>query len=102
MLELPELGLTRKVKSMQAFRRPVTRAAQGDRVGICVAGLDASLVERGVAAAPGALTATTAAVAVVRGVKYFRFVSVLASMIRFTPAIHNCNTYPLILKAQAI
>ncbi|KAG5185718.1 P-loop containing nucleoside triphosphate hydrolase protein [Tribonema minus] len=72
MIELPELAITRKVKSMQVYRRPVQRAQQGDRVGVCVAGLDAALVERGVAAAPGALRPVRAAVAAVRAVKFFR------------------------------
>lgn len=48
-LELPNLRVEKKVKSMQMFRKPVQMARQGDRVGICVAGLDAASVERGIA-----------------------------------------------------
>lgn len=51
---------------------------QGDRVGICVAGLDAALVERTVAAAPGALRAVTTIIAIVRGVRYFRCATCLS------------------------
>lgn len=41
----------------------------GDRVGICLSGLDAKLLERGVAAAPGSIRPVTAAVALVRKVR---------------------------------
>ena len=52
-LELPELRVQKKVKSMQMFRRPVQACSQGDRLGICVTQLDAKLVERGLACTPG-------------------------------------------------
>ena len=39
----------KKVKSMQMFKKAVNRAIQGDRVGICVTGLDAAGIERGIA-----------------------------------------------------
>ena len=42
-IELPALGLQRGVRSIQAFKRPVTRAVRGDRVGVCVAQLDAKV-----------------------------------------------------------
>jgi selenocysteine-specific elongation factor len=41
-IELPNLRVEKKVKSMQMFRKPVQVAKQGDRVGICVSQLDAS------------------------------------------------------------
>ncbi|CAM9852132.1 unnamed protein product [Phaeothamnion confervicola] len=69
--ELPELRTTKKVKSIQMFRRPVAAARQGDRVGIAVAGLDPSLIERGAAAAPGTVALASAAVALVRKVGFF-------------------------------
>jgi len=53
-VELPEVGQERKIKSMQMFRKPVTRLSQGDRAGICVPGLESSLLERGIACTPGA------------------------------------------------
>ena len=46
----------RKVKSVQMFKRPVQRASQGDRIGMCVTQFDAKLLERGVACAPGYVT----------------------------------------------
>jgi selenocysteine-specific elongation factor len=53
-IELPELRVQKKIKSMQMFRAPVQQCSAGDRVGICVTQLDAKLIERGLAAAPGA------------------------------------------------
>lgn len=44
---------------------------QGDRSGICVANLDAKLIERGVASSPGSVSLVSSAIAVVRKVKYF-------------------------------
>jgi len=70
-IELPALKVDKKVKSMQMFRKPVTQARQGDRVGICVAQLDATLIERGLACAPKSLPSTQLILAVVRKVPYF-------------------------------
>ncbi len=61
-VELPALQTTKKVKSMQMFRRPVTEARRGDRVGICIAQLDASAMERGLVAEPGSVPTITSAV----------------------------------------
>jgi selenocysteine-specific elongation factor len=36
-IEIPNLRVEKKVKSMQMFRKPVQSAHQGDRLGICVA-----------------------------------------------------------------
>lgn len=58
-LEFPTLGLERKVKSMQMFKRKTTKISQGDRAGICVSSLDSNLLERGVAATPGGRVTTT-------------------------------------------
>ena len=61
-VELPALRLEKKVKSMQMFRRPVTEAHRGDRVGICFAQLDAGLMERGLVAEPGSVPTVSSAV----------------------------------------
>eukprot|EP00004_Rigifila_ramosa_P025486 TRINITY_DN7627_c0_g1_i3.p1 TRINITY_DN7627_c0_g1~~TRINITY_DN7627_c0_g1_i3.p1 ORF type:complete len:480 (-),score=103.96 TRINITY_DN7627_c0_g1_i3:200-1567(-) len=71
-IEVPALKVQKKVKSMQMFRKPVTRAVQGDRVGICVTQLDADLLERGLAAAPGSVPCMSAAVVRVTKVRYFK------------------------------
>ncbi|EDQ87889.1 uncharacterized protein MONBRDRAFT_26933 [Monosiga brevicollis MX1] len=72
MIEVPHLQVQRKVKSMQMFKRPVTSAVQGDRLGICVTQFDASSMERGILAAPGSMRAVTAAVAAVRRIRFYK------------------------------
>lgn len=72
MIEFPTLGLERKVKSMQMFRRKVSTIRQGDRAGICISNFDAKLIERGVAAAPGAVQLLRGAIALVRKVSYYQ------------------------------
>ena len=77
-VELPALGMDKKIKSMQSFKRPVESAMQGDRsdcearlccacdacvhcllwrlhrrVALCVTQLDSSLLERGLVCTPG-------------------------------------------------
>ena len=71
-IEIASLRAEKKIKSMQMFRRPVNSATQGDRVGVCVAGLDASLVERGLATTPGTVPTIHAAVAYVRKIRFFK------------------------------
>ena len=71
-IELPALRAVFKVKSLQMFKKPATRASQGDRAGICVTGLDASLLERGLACAPNSVPALPAAIALVKRVRFFK------------------------------
>ncbi|KAL3148593.1 hypothetical protein ABBQ38_014023 [Trebouxia sp. C0009 RCD-2024] len=70
-LELPELKINKKVKSMQMFKRPVQSCKQGDRVGICVTQLDATWVERGIACTPGSVPTFSGAVAAVDKIRFF-------------------------------
>jgi selenocysteine-specific elongation factor len=53
VVEFPSLRETKKVKSIQSFRVSVNEARAGDRIGMCVPGLDAAAVERTVVCAPG-------------------------------------------------
>ena len=53
------------------FRKPVTNARQGDRLGICVAQLDSNLIERGIATAPRSLHSTDLIVTLVKKIPYF-------------------------------
>lgn len=71
ILEFPTLGLERKVKSMQMFRRKVRSISQGDRAAICISNFDAKLIERGIAASPGAVQLLKGAIALVRKVPYY-------------------------------
>lgn len=70
-LELPNLRVEKKVKSMQMFRKPVQMARQGDRVGICVAQLDHTAIERGLACTPGSMRTCETVLAVVQKIKFF-------------------------------
>eukprot|EP00112_Aurelia_sp_Birch-Aquarium-sp1_P004988 Seg1566.6 transcript_id=Seg1566.6/GoldUCD/mRNA.D3Y31 product="Selenocysteine-specific elongation factor" protein_id=Seg1566.6/GoldUCD/D3Y31 len=71
-VEIPSLKVTKKVKSMQMFRKPVQRALQGDRVGVCVTQFDPKLLERGLVCSPGALPTLYAAVIKVSKIPYFK------------------------------
>ncbi|XP_072315839.1 selenocysteine-specific elongation factor [Eucyclogobius newberryi] len=71
-VEIPALKVTKKVKSIQMFRKPVSMAMQGDRVGVCVTQFDPKLLERGVACTPGSLRTLYAAVISVRKIGYFK------------------------------
>lgn len=64
--------MTKKIKSVQMFRKPVSGAAQGDRVGVCVTQFDPKLLERGVVCTPGSLRTLFAAVISVRKIGYFK------------------------------
>lgn len=57
---------------MQMFRKPVKYAQQGDRVGICVTGLDPSAIERGVLSAPGSVPLLSSAICLVKKVRFFK------------------------------
>mmetsp|Transcript_4601 Transcript_4601/g.8041 ORF Transcript_4601/g.8041 Transcript_4601/m.8041 type:complete len:384 (+) Transcript_4601:111-1262(+) len=70
-VEIPELLLERKVKSMQMFRKPVVHAEKGDRVALCLTNLNAKLLERGVVASAGSVPRISGAIALIRKVKYF-------------------------------
>ena len=71
IIELPAQKVEKKIKSMQMFRKPVGMIRQGDRAGICVAQLDASSIERGLAAKPKTMRSTDLLIAVVKRVSYF-------------------------------
>ncbi|XP_029947287.1 selenocysteine-specific elongation factor [Salarias fasciatus] len=71
-VEIPALKVTKKIKSVQMFRKPVNGAMQGDRVGVCVTQFDPKLLERGVVCTPGSLRTLFAAVISVRKIGYFK------------------------------
>ena len=72
-VEFPSLRETKKIKSMQSFRVPVNEAQAGDRIGMCVPGLDSSAVERTLVAAPGAaLPAVRVGIITVNKIPYFK------------------------------
>lgn len=71
-VELPALRQVKKVKSMQMFKKPVALIRQGDRAGICVTGLDASLMSRGLLCAPATVPSVPAALALVKRIRFFK------------------------------
>ncbi|XP_072238350.1 selenocysteine-specific elongation factor [Leuresthes tenuis] len=71
-VEIPVLKVTKKIKSVQMFRKPVSGAMQGDRVGVCVTQFDPKLLERGVVCTPGSLRTLFGAVISVRKIGYFK------------------------------
>ncbi|KAG8232815.1 hypothetical protein J437_LFUL013576 [Ladona fulva] len=72
MVEIPSLRITKKVKSMQMFHRPVERAVEGDRLGICVTQFDPKLLERGIGCSPGYVPIINAAILPVQRIAHFR------------------------------
>lgn len=57
---------------MQMFRRPVTEAEEGDRVGLCVSQLDPKQLERGLVCQPNYIPLMLAAIVKVQRIKYFQ------------------------------
>ncbi|XP_067096703.1 selenocysteine-specific elongation factor [Osmerus mordax] len=80
-VEIPALKVTKKVKSIQMFRKPVSAAMQGDRVGVCVTQFDPKLLERGVVCTPGSLHTIHAALISARKIGYYK--GPLASRAKF-------------------
>ena len=71
-LEIPSLGVARKVKSIQMFRKGVDSVSHGDRAGVCVTQFDPSLLERGLACAPGTVPITFAVIIDLNGIPYYK------------------------------
>ncbi|XP_063699100.1 selenocysteine-specific elongation factor [Culicoides brevitarsis] len=71
-VEIPKMGLSRKVKSMQMYRKGIRHAMQGDRVGICLTQFSHSDMERGILAAPGFLRHIYVVVLKIHQIKYFK------------------------------
>lgn len=73
MIDIPSINITKKkVKSLQIFRKAVSSATTGDRVGLCVTQLDAGLLERGFACTPETVPLCSAAVVLCRKVRFFQ------------------------------
>ena len=71
-VEISSLKEVRKVKSIQMFKKPVDRAKQGDRIGLCVTQFDSGLLERGLVSAPDFLPTVFGAIVTVRPISYYR------------------------------
>ncbi|XP_059146407.1 selenocysteine-specific elongation factor-like isoform X2 [Physella acuta] len=71
-VEIPSLGLSKKVKSIQMFRKPVEKIKQGDRAGVCVTQFDPTLLERGLVCSLGALVTVEAVIIGIHKIAYFK------------------------------
>ena len=72
MVEISALKESRKVKSIQMFKKPVTKAQQGDRIGLCVTQFESSQLERGLVSSPGYLPTVFGAVVTIRRISYYK------------------------------
>lgn len=72
-VEFPNLGETKKVKSIHIFHEPHESAQQGDRIGMLVTQLDSQQLERGYACYPGSIHGgVTHVLSTVQQIKYFK------------------------------
>ncbi|CAF3631096.1 unnamed protein product [Adineta steineri] len=71
-IEIAVLKEIRKVKSMQMFRKPVDKAMQGDRIGLCVTQFDPDQLERGLISTPGIIKVFHGLIIQINKVKYFK------------------------------
>ena len=71
-LEIPQLKIVKKVKSIQMFKKPVELAHAGDRVGLCITQFDSKLLERGILCAPNYVKVVHAVVIRMNRIKYFK------------------------------
>jgi selenocysteine-specific elongation factor len=83
-VEIPDLGLTRKIKTIQRFHRSVPSAQHGDRASFAVSQLDAKKLERGVVCTPGSVPKACRIIGLIRKVKYFERACVSGSKIHVT------------------
>jgi len=72
MLEIPAVGMEKKVKSIQMYRVGVDKIGQGDRAGVCLTQFDPSLVERGVVCTPGTVPIVPAVIASIERIAFFK------------------------------
>jgi len=71
-LEIPSLAVSKKVKSMQMFRKSVDNLVHGDRAGICVTQFDPTLLERGLVCAPGSIHTAFGIIVDFNLIRYFK------------------------------
>lgn len=71
-VEIPSMKMTKKIKSIQMFRKPIEKVIQGDRAGICVTQFDPKLLERGLVCSSGALPTIYAGLVSVNKIRYFK------------------------------
>ncbi|XP_046840430.1 selenocysteine-specific elongation factor-like [Xenia sp. Carnegie-2017] len=80
-IEIPSMKVVKKVKSMQMFRQPVSKASQGDRAGLCVTQFDPKLLERGLVCQPSSVPTIFAGIVRVQKISYYK--GEIASKVKF-------------------
>lgn len=71
-IEIVNLKVQKKVKSMQSFHQNINEAHKGDRLGVCIGPFDSKLVERAVVCTPGTLRMFTSCLVKVSKISYFK------------------------------
>lgn len=71
-LEIASLRETKKVKSIQMFKKSVNSLEAGNRAGICLAQADSSKLERGILCAKNSVKSINCAVIRLNKIKYFK------------------------------
>ncbi|GAB0088422.1 selenocysteine-specific elongation factor [Sergentomyia squamirostris] len=71
-VEIAQLKISRKVKSIEMFKNPVREAKQGDRIGISITQFDVKSMERGFICHPGLVVQATCAVLKLSKVSFYR------------------------------
>ncbi|XP_055701273.1 selenocysteine-specific elongation factor [Phlebotomus papatasi] len=80
-VEVAQLKLSRKVKTIQMFRTPLQEAKQGDRIGISITQFDAKSLERGFICRPGSVIQCRCGIIKLSRISFYR--SSIASNTKF-------------------
>ncbi|EAL72543.1 hypothetical protein DDB_G0270386 [Dictyostelium discoideum AX4] len=72
IIQIPQLNIEKKVKSMQMFHKPIKKAIQGDRVGVCITQLDSSLLERGLVCSNNSIPLLSSALISIEKVRFYK------------------------------
>lgn len=72
LVELVGHHSTHKVKSMEVFKKRVKSVSQGERVGVLLPSLDASLVERGLLAQPNSVPFASSIIVSLQKIRYYK------------------------------
>jgi len=94
IVELPALKVERKVKSMQAFRKPVQSAVAGDRVAMCLNQVSSSDLERAVVCEPGTVPTLKDVLVRVELVRFYK--REVSSGVKFHVSIGHCTSMGLL------
>lgn len=72
MIEIPNLKVSRKIKSIQSFRENVKSISAGDRAGICVQSIESDAIERTLISSKPLILSRTVLLLEAKRVKYYK------------------------------